>query len=365
MGESLVSALKRERAVESRGVQAPVHRVVGWSLGLHAAALAALLMLHRDLPPDHDTRAVELVMLPPAVERGATPSTAGSQASDTPAEQPPDPTSELAQDQPPAPPPQAAQDQPPVPQPQTAQDQPPVPQPQTTHDQPPVPQPQTAQDQPPVTQPRIAQDQPPVPPQTEPMQQAQAAPPDPTLRDQQTDPTSQATPSPAAAIPEPPPPPPPPPSRPLRQPRPPARVAAQSRPPLSHAGVADAPSMTPPSEGIQAVSPGSAPPAASTEQVSRAGADPAWLAGVGAWLMAHRSYPEMARALGRQGTVVVQITVNADGQVVGVNLLRGSGSDSLDHAAETLMQNARLPPFPPNMKLPRQSVTIPIRYRLE
>jgi protein TonB len=93
--------------------------------------------------------------------------------------------------------------------------------------------------------------------------------------------------------------------------------------------------------------------------------DPAWLAGVGQWLMAHRTYPEMARELGRQGTVVVQITVDPDGHVVDVRLIKGSGSDSLDEAAQALVRNAHLPPFPSDMNMPRQIVTLPIRYRLE
>ena len=93
--------------------------------------------------------------------------------------------------------------------------------------------------------------------------------------------------------------------------------------------------------------------------------DPAWLAGVSQWLLAHRTYPEMARQLGRQGTVVVEITVDPDGHVQDVKLIHGSGSDSLDRAAQALVRNAQLPPFPPDMKLPRQSLTLPIRYRLE
>jgi protein TonB len=73
----------------------------------------------------------------------------------------------------------------------------------------------------------------------------------------------------------------------------------------------------------------------------------------------------MARALGRQGTVVVKITVDPAGHVEDVALVRGSGTESLDHAAEALVRDARLPPFPPDMKLARQSITIPIHYRLE
>jgi protein TonB len=120
----------------------------------------------------------------------------------------------------------------------------------------------------------------------------------------------------------------------------------------------------PPAEA--AVSPSaSGPSAAAAWQTARAAADPAWLADVGAWLKAHRSYPETARARGRQGTVVVQITVNPEGRVVSFNLVQGSGTDSLDHAAEALVRDAQLPPFPPHMKLPRQSLTVPIRYVLD
>ena len=73
----------------------------------------------------------------------------------------------------------------------------------------------------------------------------------------------------------------------------------------------------------------------------------------------------MDRELGRQGTVVVQITVDPDGHVQDVKLMRSSGSESLDRAAQALVRNAQLPPFPPDMKLPQQTVTLPIRYRLE
>jgi protein TonB len=85
---------------------------------------------------------------------------------------------------------------------------------------------------------------------------------------------------------------------------------------------------------------------------------------LGAWLLAHRSYPEIARALGRQGTVVLQVRVNPNGQVEAVSLVRGSGSETLDQAAQALVRNARLPPFPTGMKQPRE-ITVPIIYSLE
>jgi len=104
-------------------------------------------------------------------------------------------------------------------------------------------------------------------------------------------------------------------------------------------------------------------PAALPAQPARP--SPAWLAGISAWLLAHRSYPEAARRLGQEGTAVVRFTVNHEGHVLDVTLVRSSGSDALDQAVQTLLRGAHLPPFPPDMVLPQQSVTVPIRYRLE
>ncbi len=61
----------------------------------------------------------------------------------------------------------------------------------------------------------------------------------------------------------------------------------------------------------------------------------------------------------------MQITVDPKGHVVNVNLVRGSGTDLLDHAAEALVRDAHLPPFPSDMRSSQQRITIPIRYRLE
>jgi protein TonB len=86
---------------------------------------------------------------------------------------------------------------------------------------------------------------------------------------------------------------------------------------------------------------------------------------VSEWLQAHRTYPETARRRGQEGTVLLRFTAARDGHVLEVNLVRGSGSDVLDQAAQTLLREARLPPFPEDMPMPRQSVMVPIRYRLE
>jgi protein TonB len=63
--------------------------------------------------------------------------------------------------------------------------------------------------------------------------------------------------------------------------------------------------------------------------------------------------------------VVIRFTVDHDGHVLDVTLVRSSGSEALDRAAQSLLLGASLPPFPPGMMLPQQIITVPIRYRLE
>jgi protein TonB len=299
---------------------------------LHAAVLLCLLMVHHTLTPGRDIGVVELVMVQPT--SSGTAAEVAPQAAATPpdtaADHPPDVT---PMRQAVSPPPPVAPDQPVVPPQDT------VPEQQAVVPPPPVPDQRPASDQPAAIQPAS------VPP-----------------------PTALPQPSALTAAPvrsEPPLPAP----RPMRTPHPPSRVTMRANPPprepASRVQNEDASGVTAPSAETSASPAASAPSAAPTQQTARAGADPGWLAGVGAWLKAHRSYPERARALGRQGTVVVQITINPAGRVVGVNLVQGSGTDSLDHAAEALVRDAQLPPFPPDMKLPQQSLTVPIRYVLE
>ncbi len=125
----------------------------------------------------------------------------------------------------------------------------------------------------------------------------------------------------------------------------------------------DTPALAARPEPVQP--PSATPSAAPPPQAVSIRSSAAWLSGVGAWLLAHRSYPEAARQRGQQGTVVVHFTVERDGHVVEVTIVRGSGSDMLDQAAMALLQNARLPPFPIDMTMPQQSMTVPLHYRLE
>lgn len=62
---------------------------------------------------------------------------------------------------------------------------------------------------------------------------------------------------------------------------------------------------------------------------------------------------------------LVRFTVQRDGSVSALMLVRSSGSDALDEAALSLFRGARLPSFASDMPQAETTVTVPIRYRLE
>jgi len=85
---------------------------------------------------------------------------------------------------------------------------------------------------------------------------------------------------------------------------------------------------------------------------------------VGAWLAAHKTYPDEARQRGEEGRLAVRLTMDRSGRVTDVVVVRGSGSQALDHAALTMLQGAALPPLPEAMTQATITVTVQIRYAL-
>jgi periplasmic protein TonB len=84
-----------------------------------------------------------------------------------------------------------------------------------------------------------------------------------------------------------------------------------------------------------------------------------------AWLASHRIYPEEARRRGEQGTVTLRFTVQPSGRVVDVSVVRSSGSQLLDKAAEAMLRGAAVPPFDALMSQEPITTTVQIHYRLE
>jgi TonB family protein len=76
---------------------------------------------------------------------------------------------------------------------------------------------------------------------------------------------------------------------------------------------------------------------------AHAGTD--WRNELSAWVRAHAYYPSQAAMNGEDGSPMVQVVANPDGQVTSVELERRSGSQWLDMALLGLFRDAHLPPL--------------------
>jgi protein TonB len=104
--------------------------------------------------------------------------------------------------------------------------------------------------------------------------------------------------------------------------------------------------------------------APSAEAAHTAPIDGGWMRALGAWLAAHKTYPEEALERGEEGRLAVRFTMDRSGRVTAVEVVRGSGSEALDRAALTMLKDARLPPLPEAMQQPTITVTVQIRFAL-
>ena len=111
-------------------------------------------------------------------------------------------------------------------------------------------------------------------------------------------------------------------------------------------------------------------PAAAAPTEARGAAPPAevsgpWRNALIAWLNANRTYPDLARRRGEQGTVLIRLTVDRGGRVLDAALARGSGSTVLDEAAVQQYRGKQVPAFPASMTQDKTTLVLPILYRLE
>src|SRR5271165_3812929 len=174
-----------------------------------------------------------------------------------------------------------------------------------------------------------------------------------------------ATPPPEPPIEQPPlqvepPPPPPPPDEAIEAPKP------ETPPPLVHKPAARAKPGPPAHVAVPPSATAAGPPNASApaQQAAEAPIAADWQRALAAWLAAHKTYPELARRRGEEGSVVLRFTANRSGHVLDVSLLRSAGSPVLDGAAEAMVRDATLPPFIATMPRDTVTVTVTIRYAL-
>jgi protein TonB len=108
------------------------------------------------------------------------------------------------------------------------------------------------------------------------------------------------------------------------------------------------------------VSPAAEPTPPSSPATTVSGA---WRQALAAWLAEHKTYPDEARRQGIEGNVTLRFSVDRSGHVIEVMVLRGSGSGILDSAAETMLNNAMLPPPVPAIQ-DRITMSVQVHYKL-
>jgi TonB family protein len=73
-------------------------------------------------------------------------------------------------------------------------------------------------------------------------------------------------------------------------------------------------------------------------------------------------YPKDASQTNEGGDVKLRIQIAADGKVVSVDVMQGSGSSVLDRAAVEVFRGAQLPPLPPGTAAQPADVVVTVHY---
>ena len=107
-----------------------------------------------------------------------------------------------------------------------------------------------------------------------------------------------------------------------------------------------------------------AKPAAPKAATGVSGVSPAkWESRLTAWINRHKRYPSAAKSRRSQGNTNVAFTVDASGQVISARVVRSSGDPELDRAALAVLQGATVPAPPPQLGS-RVSRTAPFVFSL-
>ena len=152
----------------------------------------------------------------------------------------------------------------------------------------------------------------------------------------------------------------PPPSEPT-----PAAAAAN---PADTASAAAAPSATESDDRLAALAPGPPGPAPAARASERGldGLDPAYVRRFLAALERQKQYPRAARTRRMEGTALLWVRLDRDGQVLAYDVEESSGHRVLDRAVLRAIERANpLPPLPDSYPGDELEVVIPIAFRLQ
>ena len=80
----------------------------------------------------------------------------------------------------------------------------------------------------------------------------------------------------------------------------------------------------------------------------------------------HKQYPRRAKRMRKQGVPLITFTMDRAGQVLGVKLVRSSGTESLDKEAVDLVYRAMPLPLPPDeVSGATLTWTVPVRFYVQ
>lgn len=129
--------------------------------------------------------------------------------------------------------------------------------------------------------------------------------------------------------------------------------------PVAPARVTPTPSSPPPS-------PPSAPiPPQPSHATAPSAPPPDYLAAIQARLARYKVYPRAAQTAREEGTVLLRFVIGQDGTILRWTIVQGAGHESLDQAAESMIERASpLPPIPADLGRDRLEVTLPVRFAL-
>lgn len=86
---------------------------------------------------------------------------------------------------------------------------------------------------------------------------------------------------------------------------------------------------------------------------------------LGSAIAKHKSYPKIAQRRGWQGTALLDLKIDSDGNVLSANVRESSGHDALDKRALAMVKKASPFPAPPKALQGRSfNITVPVSFKL-
>lgn len=84
-----------------------------------------------------------------------------------------------------------------------------------------------------------------------------------------------------------------------------------------------------------------------------------------AWIAQNQVYPQLSRRMKETGTVMVRFVIQKDGKLGPAEILKTSGHDRLDQAAQSLIAGlSKFKAFPKEIEVDSLPIELPIEYQL-